>query len=159
MMLDKNVSQREMAKVLGMPETSFRQLMSFQKVSQELWDKVQDMSKVKSRTAAYIYSECEKNPSTLNIFMNVASKIRNGYGVDKQNLTDSYSKTRNNTNSMRKEKIDFYPSEKFPWTDISFKNLVRKKRQGSKKAKISASQPYCKIFHTKSKKICGNKEP
>ena len=82
-----------------------------------------------------------------------------GYGVDKQNLTDSYSKSRNNTNSMRKEKIDFYPSEKFPWTDISFKNLVRKKRQGSKKAKISASQPYCKVFHTKSKKICGNKEP
>lgn len=82
LMSDLNISQNELARRLGMPKTSFSELMSFGKVPKEVWLAVGDMSKVKPRTAAFLSLMCGKGDSYLNAVVNLAPKIKDGCGVD-----------------------------------------------------------------------------
>lgn len=82
LMKDKNVSQNKMAEVLGIPSTSFREILSFNKVPNEIWETISDISLVKPRTASYIARQCEKGDEYRNAFILLSDKIRDGVGVD-----------------------------------------------------------------------------
>lgn len=98
-MIDEKISQNELAKRLGMPKSSFGNLMSFNKVPDEVWKLVEDMSKVKAKTAAFLAATCAKGAEFLNAVLNVASKIREGVGID--NLQKSINKFISNSKTSR----------------------------------------------------------
>ena len=80
-------------------------------------------------------------------------------GIDKNDIEKSYSRSKNNNNSMKAKKLDFKPSEKIIWPKMGFEHLARTKRYIIEKEKIIASQPSCNIIVTRSKELCRNKEP
>lgn len=82
LMIDLNVSQNELARRLNIPKTSFSELMSFNKVPAEVWGVVEDMSKVKAKTAAFLSLTCSKGDDYLNAVIKIASKIRDGFGTE-----------------------------------------------------------------------------
>ena len=79
--------------------------------------------------------------------------------LDTNNIEKSYSRSKNNNNSMKAKKLDFKPSEKIIWPKMGFEHLARTKRYIIEKEKIIASQPSCNIILTRSKELCRNKEP
>lgn len=85
LMQDLGISQNELARRLGMPKTSFSELMSFNKVDSEVWRAVGDMTNVKPRTAAFISLVCGKGERYLNAVIQIAHKIREGSGSDSLN--------------------------------------------------------------------------
>ena len=82
MMSDKKISQNKMASLLNIPGTSFRNILAFNNVPQELWDKVKDMSKVKPRTADYLSKVCDKSEEYFVATMNLSEYIKEGRGED-----------------------------------------------------------------------------
>ncbi|HAT8623635.1 ParB/RepB/Spo0J family partition protein [Legionella pneumophila serogroup 1] len=82
LMKDLNISQNELARKLGIPKSSFGELLSFNKVPEAVWASVMDMSRVKVKTAAYIASCCDKGEEYALLFIKLASKIREGIGAD-----------------------------------------------------------------------------
>ena len=103
LMLDLNISQNELSRRLGMPKTSFSELMSFNKVPREVWMAVGDMTNVKPRTAAFIALTCSKSEEYLSAILKASSKIRDGYGSDNlAKVIDKYmSNTKSNRNASR----------------------------------------------------------
>lgn len=81
-MFDKGISQNKMAEDLGIPSTSFREILSFNKVPDRLWDVINDISLVKPRTASFIARQCEKGDDYVNAFIILADRIKQGMGVD-----------------------------------------------------------------------------
>lgn len=82
LMKDRNISQNELSKRLGIPQGSFSNLMAFNKVPQKVWDNVVDMSKVSPKTAAFLVGFCDGSEDNLNIAVELASKIREGIGKE-----------------------------------------------------------------------------
>ena len=82
LMHDKGISQNKMAESLGIANTTFREILSFNKVPSELWASVKDMTMVKPRTSAYIARKCEESPDYTEMFLSLAENIRQGAGVD-----------------------------------------------------------------------------
>ena len=78
MMDGKNISQNKMAEILSIPKSSFSNLLSFNRVPKEIWLDVGDMSKVSAKTASYMASECEKDPTVIKSFRAIAQDIREG---------------------------------------------------------------------------------
>lgn len=103
LMTDLNISQNELSRRLGMPKTSFSELMSFNRVPKEIWDAVEDMSKVKSRTAAFLALTCSKGDEYISLVKRLAPKIKEGCGTDTlSKLIDKYlSNIKLNRNSAR----------------------------------------------------------
>lgn len=98
-MNDEKISQNELAKRLGMPKSSFCNLMAFNKVPNEVWELVGDMSKVKSKTASFLAATCEKGAEYLNAVLSIAQKIRDGLGIE--NLQKSIDKFIANSKTSR----------------------------------------------------------
>lgn len=82
LMRDKGISQNKMAESLGMASTTFKNILSFNRVPNDVWIAVKDMSLVKPRTAAFIAGRCEESPDYIDMFIALADKIRAGAGVD-----------------------------------------------------------------------------
>jgi len=93
------ISQNELAKKLGMAKSSFANLMSFNKVPEDVWSAVEDMSLVKPKTAQFLAMICSDNKEYLHAVIKVADKIRSGVGVD--NLKKQIEKYLSNTKSKR----------------------------------------------------------
>jgi len=90
-MSDLQISQNELSRKLNIPKGSFSELMSFNRVPNEIWIAVDDMSKVKPKTASFLASLCDKNEENTFIFIKFAQKIREGVGVDTlQKLIDKH---------------------------------------------------------------------
>ena len=91
MMKDKNISQNKMAELLNIPKGSFSQILSFNKVPNEIWATVKDMSNISARTANYIARECEKGNDYVQAFQSLSEYIREGRGIDfLSNKIDKY---------------------------------------------------------------------
>ena len=103
LMEDKGVSQNKMAEILGIPSTSFREILSFNKVPESVWQAVSDISLVKPRTASYIARQCEKGEEYSNAFILLAEKIRQGIGVDSLDklIQKHFSNKRTNRNETK----------------------------------------------------------
>ena len=99
LMIDLSISQNELSRRLNIPKTSFSELMSFNKVPKEVWDAVEDMTKVKPKTAAFLSLICSKGNEYLSAVINFAPKIREGYGTD--NLTKLIDKHLSNIKTNR----------------------------------------------------------
>lgn len=99
MMMDLDIGQNELSKKLGIPKSSFGDLMSFNKVPSEIWKAVGDMTNVKPKTAAYISMICSKGDDYISAVLRVADKIKDGVGVD--NLTKIIDKYFSNIKSKR----------------------------------------------------------
>jgi len=102
MMNELNISQSELSKRLGIPKSSFGDLMSFNKVPQKVWGAVSDASKVSPATAAFLSKICAMGEHHIDAVVKISKHIREGVGVNLlQKLIDksvSNSKTnRNNT--------------------------------------------------------------
>lgn len=105
LMTDNGISQNELSKKLGIPKSSFGDLMSFNKVPSEVWSAVGDMSNVKPRTAAYLAITCNKSEEHKNAVLKVATKIKDGVGVD--NLEKAIEKFISNTKVKRNSSIAY----------------------------------------------------
>ncbi len=103
LMTDLNISQNELSRRLNIPKTSFSELMSFNKVPKEVWDSVEDMSKVKPKTAAFLSLTCSKGEEYLNAVLKLALRIREGSGTDNlSKLVEKHlSNIKTNRNSAR----------------------------------------------------------
>lgn len=82
LMRELSISQNELSRRLNIPKTSFSELMSFNKVPQEVWNAVEDMSKVKPKTAAFLALSCSKGDGYINAILQLAPRIREGIGTD-----------------------------------------------------------------------------
>ena len=82
LMTDLNIGQNELSRRLNIPKTSFSELMSFNKVPKEVWESVEDMTKVKPKTAAFLSVTCSKGEDYLNAVIKLAPKIKEGSGTD-----------------------------------------------------------------------------
>ena len=103
LMLDLNISQNELSRKLGMPKTSFSELMSFNKVPKIVWEAVGDMTNVKPRTAAFLSLMCNESENYLNAIIKIAPKIKEGLGVD--NLKKIIDKGMSNTKLNRNASV------------------------------------------------------
>ncbi len=103
LMIDLNISQNELSRRLNIPKTSFSELMSFNKVPKEVWEAVEDMTKVKPKTAAFLSLICSKGSEYLSAVVNYAPKIREGYGTDNlaKLIEKHLSNIKTNRNSSR----------------------------------------------------------
>lgn len=103
LMIDLNISQNELSRRLNIPKTSFSELMSFNKVPKEVWEAVEDMTKVKPKTAAFLSLICSKGNEYLSAIINIAPKIREGYGTDNlaKLIEKHLSNIKTNRNSSR----------------------------------------------------------
>lgn len=82
MMNELNVSQNELSKRLGIPKSSFGDLMSFNKVPQKIWDEVSDLSQVSPTTAAFLSKTCAMGDVYIDAVMKLSQDIRDGAGVN-----------------------------------------------------------------------------
>ena len=78
-----------------------------------------------------------------------------GIGVNKNNFFNDINIPKNNSNSEKREKISFDPSEKFEWSVSGFEFLNRNKRHVQEK--ISSSQQHCSIDRVESEDACKDK--
>lgn len=96
---DSSMSQNELAKRLGIPKSSFANLMAFNNVPDKVWSCIEDMSLVKPRTAAFLSLACNKGDEYISAIENVSDKIREGAGAD--NLKKYIDKYLLNTKTNR----------------------------------------------------------
>lgn len=75
---DEKISQRELAKKLGISKSTLNNLMSYSSVSPLLWEAVGDMKKVTIKTACFIRNLLEESPNSLGSLISIASEIRKG---------------------------------------------------------------------------------
>lgn len=75
---DEKISQRELAKKLGISKSTLNNLMSYSSVSPLLWEAVGDMKKVTIKTACFIRKVLEESPNSLGSLISIASEIRKG---------------------------------------------------------------------------------
>jgi|GEM_PF-681121 len=104
-MFDLSISQNELSRRLNMPKTSFSELMSFNKVPKEVWQAVEDMSKVKPKTAAFLSVMCSKGEDYLRVIIKLSTNIREGYGTD--NLSKLIEKHLSNIKTNRNSSIAY----------------------------------------------------
>jgi ParB/RepB/Spo0J family partition protein len=71
----------KLSKNLGIEMTKLHRLISFAEVPSEIWNAINDMKKVSARTSAEILAIINKNPSSVEFFIEIANKIRDGAGT------------------------------------------------------------------------------
>ncbi|WP_058532838.1 ParB/RepB/Spo0J family partition protein [Legionella saoudiensis] len=99
LMKDLNISQNELARRLNLPKTSLSELMAFNKVPKEVWVAVEDMSKVKPRTAAFLSTICLKGDAYIEVVIKLAPMIKDGMGAE--NISKLIDKSLSNTKTNR----------------------------------------------------------
>lgn len=82
-LLGNSLSQRGLAKRLGISKSSLNNLLSFAHIPQKLWDEVGDVRKVTVKTACYIKKMLDNNPEIINDLIFIASHIQKGAGASK----------------------------------------------------------------------------
>jgi ParB family transcriptional regulator, chromosome partitioning protein len=82
-LLDEKISQRELAKRLGISKSSLNNLLSFSAIPNSLWDAVGDMRKVTVKTACYIKKILDDNYSSIDELIEIATHIQKGAGTSK----------------------------------------------------------------------------
>lgn len=80
---DEKLSQRTLAKKIGMSKSTLNNLLAFAGVSNDLWHAVGDMRKVTIKTACFIKQLLENNPELLNKFIEISHEIQKGAGTNK----------------------------------------------------------------------------
>ena len=102
-MMDLSISQNELSRRLNIPKTSFSELMSFNKVPKEVWEAIEDMTKVKPKTAAFLSLTCGKGSEYLAAVIKLAPKIREGVGTENLNrfIEKHLSNIKTNRNSSQ----------------------------------------------------------
>ena len=81
----EGITQDELHKKLGIPITTLKRYLSFARVPKKIWDAVGDLSKVSARTSAEIASLSAKGEKYQNALIQLADKIRLGYGEKRIN--------------------------------------------------------------------------
>ena len=82
MIEELGISQNDLSKRLGIPKSSFGDLMAFNKIPQKIWDVVSDMTLVSPATAAFLSKTCALGAAHCEAVISVSSKIREGAGAD-----------------------------------------------------------------------------
>ncbi len=90
LMKDKNISQNKLAEMLGVSKGAMSNILAFNKVHDDIWKEVGDMSKVSSKTAGFIAAQLSRGEEYLDAFKALAPLIRDGRG--EQFLEKSLSK-------------------------------------------------------------------
>ncbi|HAT7841150.1 ParB/RepB/Spo0J family partition protein [Legionella sp. PATHC038] len=80
---EEKISQRTLAKRLGMSKSSLSNLLSFSSIPSELWEAVGDMRKVTIKTACFIKQLLDSDPNVLVELLSIASEIQKGAGSSK----------------------------------------------------------------------------
>jgi len=80
---EEKISQRTLAKRLGISKSSLSNLLSFSSIPNELWDAVGDMKKVTIKTACFIKKLLDIDPNILVELILIAREIQKGAGSAK----------------------------------------------------------------------------
>lgn len=97
----------KLSKNLGIEMTRLHRLVSFAEVPSEIWDAVDDMKKVSARTSAEILAIINKDKSSIEFFIEIADKLREGAGTRVIKNLFSTWKNRDFKNKLEEEKISF----------------------------------------------------
>lgn len=114
----ERVTKKTLYEKLGIKRTLFDNYLSFAEVPKEVWDAVQDMSNVSSRTSATIKSICQKGEKEKKAIITIADKIALGIGEKKINalvnklLSDSASDLSKNATRVAFSKNAFIDIKK-----------------------------------------------
>lgn len=100
-LMKKNIiTQNELKDKIGLSQSSISGLLSFSQVPKEIWEAVQDLSKVSSRTASEIRVLCNKGQEYIDALKGISDIIREGKG--RRTIEAEVNKTINNK-SVRKK--------------------------------------------------------
>lgn len=80
---EEKISQRTLAKKLGISKSSLSNLLSFALIPPALWDAVGDMKKVTIKTACFIKQLLDSDHNILTELIAIASEIQKGAGSSK----------------------------------------------------------------------------
>ncbi|HHX2613459.1 TPA: ParB/RepB/Spo0J family partition protein [Legionella pneumophila] len=80
---EEKISQRTLAKRLGISKSSLSNLLSFSSIPSELWEAVGDMRKVTIKTACFIKQLLDNDPNVLVELLSITSEIQKGAGSSK----------------------------------------------------------------------------
>ncbi|HJD59516.1 MAG TPA: ParB/RepB/Spo0J family partition protein [Rickettsia endosymbiont of Omalisus fontisbellaquei] len=80
---DEKITQEELAKNLNINRSKLRNFLYFTKIPNDIWDKVENMTKVTARTACAIYSLSQKGEKYTSTLIDLADEIRKGTGARK----------------------------------------------------------------------------
>ena len=82
-LLDEKISQRELAKRLGISKSSLNNLLSFAAIPNNFWEAVGDIRKVTVKTACYIKKILDEDQKSIEELIGIASHIQKGAGTSK----------------------------------------------------------------------------
>jgi ParB family transcriptional regulator, chromosome partitioning protein len=80
---EEKISQRMLAKRLGISKSSLSNLLSFSSIHSDLWGAVGDMRKVTIKTACFIKQLLDNDPNVLVELLSIAGEIQKGAGSSK----------------------------------------------------------------------------
>jgi ParB family chromosome partitioning protein len=117
-------TQDEVRVAVGVTLSVFNNYLAFSQVDKTVWDAVGDLSKVSSRTAAYIRSILNKNKKNTELIISISHKIREGAG--EQTIRKYFDK------KIKKKSMIFNSDEgvkRFSFLDgkISFSQEIKSK--------------------------------
>jgi ParB family chromosome partitioning protein len=72
------ITQKELEKTLGKNNAAISRLLSFNQVPQEIWDAIDDKTKVSARTASEIRALSRKGENYISAIIQLAPRIRSG---------------------------------------------------------------------------------
>lgn len=98
----KLTTQKSLCDFYEISPKHMTRLLAFPQISQDVWDAVGDMRKVTARTASEIRAIIKKDPSTKNIIISLAPKLRDGK-LGSTTLLREIAKIKSTNN---KQKID-----------------------------------------------------
>ncbi len=80
---DEKISQRNLAKKLGISKSTFNNLLAFAVIPQELWRAVGDMRNVTIKTACFLKQLLDNQPELIDDCIKLAAEIQKGAGASK----------------------------------------------------------------------------
>jgi ParB family transcriptional regulator, chromosome partitioning protein len=101
---DYGYSLDKLSKKLGIAVSKLNRYISFAKVPNKLWLKVDDLSNVSSRTSAEILEMINSDSQALEFFLSITDKIANGYGHTR--LRKLYEDNKKNINDKKEVCLD-----------------------------------------------------
>jgi ParB family chromosome partitioning protein len=100
-LMKKNIiTQNELKDKIGLSQSSISGLLSFSQVPKEIWEAVQDLSNVSSRTASEIRVLCNKGQEYIDALKGISDIIREGKG--RRTIESEVNKIINNKNVRKK---------------------------------------------------------
>lgn len=77
------ITQRELAEIIGCTRRKLENYLCFAKVDEEIWEAVNNMSRVSAKTAEAIYNISKKSDNHKDALIEIAEEIRNGIGCSR----------------------------------------------------------------------------